>query len=91
MQMPDGTLAPRDERTPLGRSDSPLLTNPFMHYALIGEWTGSSPARLLNVTRMTWSSTATLRHRPEACGRHSLNGTGRWDLSCTRHDEGRVL
>jgi group II intron reverse transcriptase/maturase len=33
IQMPDGTLAPRDRGTPQGSAVSPVLANLFMHYA----------------------------------------------------------
>jgi RNA-directed DNA polymerase len=34
MQMPDGTIMPREKGTPQGSPVSPLLANLFMHYAL---------------------------------------------------------
>ncbi len=33
MQLPDGTLQPRDRGTPQGSAVSPVLANLFMHYA----------------------------------------------------------
>jgi RNA-directed DNA polymerase len=33
LQMPDGTLAPRDRGTPQGSAVSPVLANLFLHYA----------------------------------------------------------
>ena len=68
MQMPDGTIVPREKGTPQGSPISPLLANLFMHYAfdmwMDREFPGCPFERYADDAVLT----ATPRARPGSCG-----------------------
>src|SRR6266702_2294183 len=82
MQMPDGTIVPREK----GTRRVPRFRRCWLICSCIMRstrgWTGNSRAARLSATRMTLSRTAAARSRPGCCGPLSPRGSGRWVLSC---------
>ena len=84
MQMPDGTLVAAREGNPARLPDLAVARQP-VHALRVRpvDGPGTSRAARSSATRMTWSSTATPRHRPDVFGLRSPSGSGPWAWSCT--------